>query len=775
MKLHNHNLRLSAIAMAVLGALMSLSAQADEAEIQALKMPANTVELGVITPSKSSAKFGEYTGLNTSSSRLTGNLNLRGGTAYSDNDKGGTERWSLQATDLGLMSGSAQASMAEQGRWSFSLGFDSLRHNLDGSYQTPYIGAMGGNVYTLPSNFGLAATAGAGANVLTANQLAAFHNLDISSTRKNTSLSASMVLDSRTSLNFDYNHLAQSGAKLMGFGIAGVGGATGEAVAILPMPTSYKTDTVNLSLHWKGDQSYLTTSYFGSFFTDDFDRVNFQSFAGTTAYTGALQSMTTAPSNSFNQLGLHGGYTLAPKPKWVANFSYGRNTQNSAFVTPETGLMRTAAQATSLNSEVINTHADVKITDQSYQNLTLSGAFKFDERDNQTTSYLYNFNAISGAHTALYANNPLSHKKALLEFAGDYKFKPGHGVRVALLREDIDRWCNSFAYPVGANCVTAKSSKDDRVEATYRMKANDVVDLRVGYGYSDRQTTTDPYAIGAFIGTNGAVPGPVPSPNLTPKGQNAGDYYGFYPFFEATRQQQSVKGQVNWEATDQLALGLSAKYTEDKYGSSTYGVQNGSTWSFNADSSYTYQENGSVYAYVTKQHRERELTSAQRSTVTASAASATAIGIPAVATWTNFLKDNDTTVGVGIKQSGLMGGKLELSGDATYSLGAGIYSTMLNYATTTTGGLTCASAPISSCGQLPDIKSTMGQIKLTGVYQVDKVTKISLRYAYQKLASADFYYNGYQYGFSPATLMPTNQVAPSYAANVIALSWVHSF
>lgn len=146
-----------------------------------------------------------------------------------------------------------------------------------------------------------------------------------------------------------------------------------------------------------------------------------------------------------------------------------------------------------------------------------------------------------------------------------------------------------------------------------------------------------------------------------------------------------------------------------------------------------------------------------------------------MATWTNFLKDNDTTVGVGIKQSGLMGGKLELSGDATYSLGAGIYSTMLNYATTTTGGLTCASAPISSCGQLPDIKSTMGQIKLTGVYQVDKVTKISLRYAYQKLASADFYYNGYQYGFSPATLMPTNQVAPSYAANVIALSWVHSF
>jgi MtrB/PioB family decaheme-associated outer membrane protein len=565
----------------------------------------------------------------------------------------------------------------------------------------------------------------------------------------------------------------------MGFGVAGVGGATGEAVTVLPMPTSSKTDTLTVAWNWKGESAHLTASYFGSFYTDDYDRVNFQSFAGTTAYTGALQAMTTPPSNSFNQLNLQGGYALTPHTKLAANLSYGRNTQNSAFVTPETGMMVAASPMTSLNGEVINTHADVKLTDRSYKDLTLSAGLKFDERDNQTTSYMQNFNAISGQHTALYPNTPLSNKKSQLELAGDYRIKDGQSTRMAYVHEDVERWCNSFAvgtgYPAGTNCVTAISSKDDRLEATYRMKANESVDLRLGVGYSDRQATTDPYAISNFISTNGAVPGPVPSPNLTPKGQNAGDYYGFYPFFSASRTQQSVKGQINWEASDQVSVGLSTKYTEDKYGAGTYGVQNGNTWSFNADTSYAYQENGSFFAYATKQHRQRELTSLQRSTVTASAASATAIGIPATASWTNLLKDNDTTVGVGIKQTGLMGGKLEVSGDVAYSLGTGAYGTVLNYATTTTGGLSCNAAAINSCGQLPDIRSQFGQVKLKASYQVDKSSTVTVRYAYQKLTSSDFYFNGYQYGFTPATLIPTNQVAPSYKANALAVTLTHYF
>jgi len=779
MKNQSHNVRLSAIALAVWGHLMSMSAYADDEEIKALTQPLNSMELSVVAPSKTSAKFGEYNGLHNDTTKLTGGISLRGGSAYSGNEQGGLSRWSIQARDIGLSSGSAELATSEQGLWSLKFGFDSLQHNLDGSYETPYLGTLGGNQFTLPSNFGLAVTTGAGTNVLNANQLAAFHHLDIASTRKNSSVSANVALDSRNSLSFDYNHLQQSGAKLMGFGISGIGGATGEAVAILPMPTSSKTDTVSLAWNWRGDQAHMTASYFGSFYTDDYDRVQFQSYAGSSAYTGALQAMTTQPSNSFNQLNWQGGYGLNAQTKLASNLSYGRNRQNSLFVTPDTGMLVTASPTSSLNGEVINTHADVKLTHRASKELGFSAAVRYDERDNQTTSTMQNFYAISGAHPALYPNTPLSTRKAQMELASDYRLNSDQFLRMAYVREDTERWCNSFAvgagYPTGTQCVTANTIKDQRLDATYRVKAADNLDVKLGAGYSDRNTTTDPLAISNFISTNGAVPGPVPSPNLTPKGQNAGDYYGFYPFFTASRTQQFVKGQVNWEATEQVSVGVSTKYTEDKYATGTYGVQNGNTWSFNADTAYAYQENGSVYAYASKQHRQRELTSLQRSTTTAGAASATAIAIPAVASWTNLLKDDDTTVGIGIKQGGLMGGKLEIAGDLTYSMGAGAYGTVLNYTSTTTGGLTCSAAAINSCGQLPDIKNTMGQASVTGSYMLDKASKLTLRYAYQKLSSSDFYYNGYQYGFSPATLMPTNQTAPNYKINVMAVTLTHNF
>jgi MtrB/PioB family decaheme-associated outer membrane protein len=792
MKTHQHSMRLSPVAIAVALALTAATAYADDEEVAALTQPTNTVEVGAIHVNKDSAKFGEYTGLNQSGASFVGNLNVRGGRAYTDKDNGGTQRWSIKATDIGLTSRSMSASTSEQGEWSIGLDYDELRHNLSNGYQTPYQGTMGGNLYTLPSNFGLVTTTGTGApgtNALSAAQLAAFQGMDIATTRKNTAVNASLGINSRLSLNFDYNHLDQTGAKLMGFGASGLGGVNGEVVSILPMPTNYKTDNITLALNWKGDQSHLTVGYFGSFFRNGFDRVGFQAYAGTPPAGGVLpmQTMTTAPNNDFNQLNLSGAYALALKTKLVGNFSYAQNTQNASFVSPEAGTMVLPAPVASLNGKVINTHADVKVTDQTTAQLTLSGALKYDERDNQTASNMYNFNAISGGNTAFYPNTPLSTKKSQMELAGDYKIKAGQVFHAGYVHEDLNRWCNSYAtgtvttsgalgyYPAGANCVVAKSSRDDRLDASYRMKLNDDADFKLAYGYSDRVTNSDPYAIAAFISANGTVPGPVPATgNTTIKGQNAGDYYGFSPYFDASRTQQSVKGTVNFQAAEQMQLTLGGRFTDDKY-ASTYGVQKGNSWSMNLDVAYSYSDTGALYAYASQQHRQRDMTNVQRYSTTASAASATALSSPATATWSNSLKDDDTSLGLGLKQTGLLGGKLDVTADASYSKGNAVYATVLNYAGATTGGLTCAASQILSCGQLPNIQANVTQFKLSGVYTVNKSTKVALRYIRQELSSSDYYYNGYQYGFSPSGLMPTNQFAPNYKVDALAATLLYNF
>jgi MtrB/PioB family decaheme-associated outer membrane protein len=803
MNMHNRNTRVGVLALAVEGALAAMGAmpvQAADDEVAALKMPTNFVQIGVSDTSKSSAKFGEYTGLDKSGGDLIGNFSVRGGNAYGDSN--GTQRWSVTGSDIGLTSRALGATIGNQGQWNFGIGYDELRHNITDSYQTPYQGSMGGNSFTLPTGFGVVSNAAPGTRSLNAAQVGSFHTVDVNSTRKNTSLSAGVNLTPQWNIAFDYNRLNQSGAKLMGFGSAAVlvggVGITGEAVSILPNPTNYKTDTVNLALNWVGEKGHATASYFGSFFRDGYDRVTFQTYAVTGASTAsALQTMTTPPNNDFHQLNLTAGYQLAATTKLTGGISYGRNTQNDPFVV-DPGVMLTPLTQSSLNGLVVTTHADLKLTDQTIKDLALSAGIKYDKNDDRTSSNIYNFNSLAAttATAAHYPNTPLSFKKTQLEVAGDYRLTKSQQIRLALNHDDIKRWCNQYAagvgpftlninayvagvnnYPAGTNCVVATATKEDKLTANYKLKATDAINLNVGYAYGRRKTDSDPNAIAAFISTFGN-PNPALAAATLIRGMNAGDYRGFYPFFDASRKQQMGKAGINWQATEKFSVGLGGRYTNDKY-DSLYGVQKGNSASLNLDATYSYSETGLVSAYMTRQQRQRDMTSLQRSPfLAAAAATNTAVAIPSGATFTNTLKDNDATFGVTVKQGGLMSDKLELAGDWSYSQGRTLYGTQLNYFTTTLaagGSLTCAAAPISSCGDLPAIRNSMYQFKLTGTYQVDKTSQVALGYVYRRLSSTDYFYNGYQYGFTGNTLLPTNQQPDSYSVNLVAATYTYNF
>jgi MtrB/PioB family decaheme-associated outer membrane protein len=799
MKIYNGKMRVSMLALAVQGALIAMCtmpAHADDEEVAALKNPTNTVEIGAMNVSQSSAKFGEYTGLNKSGGDVVGNFSVRGGDAYGDSN--GTKRYSITGSDLGLTSRALGATMSNQGQWNIGIGYDELQHNLGwDTYKTPYQGSMGGNNFTLPASLvpggvPVVNTTAAGTTPVGTDRAAALaainaasNQVDVATTRKNGSVSAGLNLNAQWDVKFDFNHLDQSGAKLAGFGSmlnAAAVGVVGEAVSILPNPTNYKTDTMTLALNWKGDQAHVTTSYFGSYFHEGYDRVNFQTFAGTGSVN---QIMSTTPSNTFHQLNLNGGYEFSTKTKLAGGLSYGRNTQNDAFVVDAYSMGAPAPQA-SLNGLVNTTHADLKLTNQTTTDLVLSAGMKYDERRDKTASNFYNFNALDGAanHLATFANTPLSLRKTQWELAGDYRLSSDQHVRLAYNREDVRRWCDQYAvsvgiaagasgyYPAGTNCVVATGSHDDKLSATYKLRASEDVNLNVGYSYSKRVTTSDPNAITARIGTNGNINLAV-APLIW--GINAGDFRGFYPVFDASRKEQMLKAGANWQTTDKLSLALGGKYTDDKY-DSLYGVQNGNSWSANLDATYGYSEKGSISAYMTQQHRQRGMTDLYRSPTSAnSPATATALNIPPGATWTDKQKDDDTTIGIGAKRSGLMDAKLELDGDLTYTLGKTGYNTQFNYAAATTGGLTCASPQFLTCGALPEINNHVIQLKLTGKYKIDKSSKVALGYIYQHMKSSDYYYNGLQAGYTPSALMPTNQQSPNYTVNVIAASYIYNF
>ena len=108
-------------------------------------------------------------------------------------------------------------------------------------------------------------------------------------------------------------------------------------------------------------------------------------------------------------------------------------------------------------------------------------------------------------------------------------------------------------------------------------------------------------------------------------------------------------------------------------------------------------------------------------------------------------------------------------GDLSYSFDTSHYSTQVPY------DATCSDPSRLTCGSTPDITTSLLTLKLTGTYQVNAQGKVALGYLYQNLDNNDYYYNIYQYGYTPDRVIPTNEIAPNYDEHLIMMSYLYQF
>ncbi|MEY8876924.1 MAG: MtrB/PioB family outer membrane beta-barrel protein [Leptothrix sp. (in: b-proteobacteria)] len=409
---------------------------AAEATVAELTQPASQVELGIGDVTQSSAKFGEYNGLQKKGGYPIGQFDLRGGGAY---DSDSAVRWRLNGTDLGLDTRSLGGEYGEQGRFRITLGYDSIVKQRSDSYRTPYLGAGTGTL-TLPSNWetnnrtgcavnGTASggpvatpgTAGCGnyyisqatnnantatptgnALALTAAELGDFQVLRLKTQREKYDLGLSLNLDTRWSLGASMRHETKDGTQAMGLPFV-----TTNAQVTVPNPIKYTTNQFNLNLNYAGDQAFADLSYYLSLFNDRIDSVTVQDpyFSSATPSVSAGNITTfpfpdnarygTAPDNQFHQVNLSGGYRFNPAVNFSGNVSSGRGTQNQAYLPVGTGAWETAPigipTQSSLAGKVDYTSAFAKLTFKPINDLNGLVSYKYDERHNQTQSNLYYF------------------------------------------------------------------------------------------------------------------------------------------------------------------------------------------------------------------------------------------------------------------------------------------------------------------------------------------------------------------------------------------------
>jgi len=311
-------------------------------------------------------------------------------------------------------------------------------------------------------------------------------------------------------------------------------------------------------------------------------------------------------------------------------------------------------------------------------------------------------------------------------------------------------------------------TRENKGTLAYRLRASDSLNLNAGYTYSWRKANN---VSATFYNPMQAIDNPAGS------GASGEGYevLGFMSFFEASRHEQIVKAGANWQPGDKVSLSLNGRYTEDRYSDLMYGVQDSNSASANFDSTYMFNERRSVSLYATYQHSYRNLTNLFK--VTSNPATATGLSGVAGETWTNTLEESDTTIGASAKQDGLLAGKLSLATDLSYSLGNSTYNTA-PFPGADLQGNTCSAIYYQTCGSPPTIKNSTLRLRVYGSYDLGasgRGGKLFMAYTYQHLSSDDYFYNAYQYGYTPATLLPTNQQSPSYVMNAIFVGYRYSF
>ncbi len=656
---------------------------------QELTKPTSTTEIGAGDVSDGSYKAGEYNGLQKQGGFVIGNIDWRGGGAF---DSDSALRWRIKGIDLGLQTRSLYGEVGAQGKFRLNAGFDEIRRNRSDSYQTPYNGA-GSNVLTLPGTWLVPTVAGSSTSNTAVNtvsarglikaigdapyistatnsptmgalltptpaqraqvdaaadaDLASFHNVNLSTTRTRYDLGLSYNFNPHWSVDASFRPEHKDGLKPMGTISRSTGG---DISTVIPDVIDNDHNQINTSLSFRRAKSFAQVGYYGSFFKNNVPFMSWQNWATGPAGTGTVNTMSSAPSNDYNQFNVTAGVNLSSTTKLVANGSYARNTQNDAFLTDATTAV---VPVSSLNGLVVSTAFNAKFTAKPAKKVNLSAAYKYDDRDNRTSVHIFqyadageapsaNANFLAGANNPLgvvlaqnaNANRAYSRKLNQVTLDADYAVAKGQSIKGAYEFQKIDRECSG----AWISCADAPTTNDNVLRAEWRTNVREDLTGRVGYEYAARRapgynenaflalvpyanvspaTATGGGTALSFMNANGwtgwgpeagfaATTGNMnlffPSNNALANTAYANnnrisELPGMRRYYVADRNRNKVRSSLEWQATDELSLHGGLDYNKDNYPNSTYGVQDARGWAVNLDGTYALSDDLSLNAF----------------------------------------------------------------------------------------------------------------------------------------------------------------------------------
>ena len=567
------------------------------------------VEVGVGTVSESSAKFGDYTGLDSDGAYLllNGDLSHRGESGYFAD---------LSATDLGIDARTFEAKAGREGLYSLRLGYGEIPRHFADDAMTPFLG-NGGKVLTLPNVPGFPADTTAAMPLSTTLQ-----PVELGYNRTRVDLGGKWLAGENWSFAVDLRKDRREGTRSLY-------GSFFSTASQLAAPVDDATDQLELSANYSSRQLQVKVAYQLSQYKNENDSLTWTNpFTAVVPVQGGVErgQLALAPDNQFHQIMGTAAYQISPTMRASADIAVGRMTQNADYLpsTLNPGLAATVPPlpAPSLDGRVDTFNAGVKLSAAPLDGLRLNASYARNVHDNATDILSY-----PRVATDMFlrpeerSNTPFDFTQDLFKLTADYRATDEIKLSGGAEHDRRDR-----------NFQEAVTTRETTLWGRMGMQASEDVAFSLKLAFADRDHSTFGTAV----------------------------WYG-YPenpllrrYNLAARQRQSAAVRADFVVAEGVSLGLDADVSVDDYKDTQIGLTYGLNSGFGADLSAAISEQWLLQVYGRSDRMYSKQAGSERSEQS---------GQP---DWFARNKDNIDMLGLGLRYAAIKD-KLDLGADFVFT------------------------------------------------------------------------------------------------------------
>ena len=714
----------------------------DESEVLENKQDyKSTIKIGGLYSSSDSAKFGEYSGVDTRQGYVLGGFDIQHRDAFDDNS---SNYWQIKAKDLGLDSRFIRADYGEQGKYALFFEYDQLPHNRLVSAKTPFRN-IGSQSLLLADDWV------AGSKTTQMPNLADdLKNIDIATERKKYSGGFSLDLTQQWNFTVDIQHEDKEGLQDTG-AVMGISGFNPLSV-IAPKPIDQETNNFDIKLAYNGDKAQIQLRYFVSLFDNHYNSFSWQNpyklrFRPESDFLDNVGGLSVAPDNQAHKISLSTAYRLGSATRLSGSFSYGLMNQDSPFmgytVNPLLSVDSPVPRGDA-DAEVETLHANLVFTTVPFKHADIRSSYVYDQRDNNTPSDVYavlrndSEDQITQLRSkTLRSNLAYGRKQHQFKLDAGYRFLARNKLSIGYGFERNERDYSLVEYTDEHN-AHIKLLTNIASNVNSWLKYEYIVREGSGYSGDDLFLATHTES---FLNT-------LPE-SLRFENDPLIRHYNI-----SDRIRNKLSFSATWLAFDDVNVGFNGRYNDDDYNETQFGLTHSDNFNGTLDINYSLNKGLNLYSFYSYEYFKNEQNGYNHFSNAQVLSTRDSNKL-----WRVDTIDNIHTVGFGMDWD-IIEDTLDFQFDYNFS-----------YAVTQTDAEQDRLLNINS---LPDLETTLHSLNLRANYQLIKNTQLQFAYRYEFFEVNDFALDN----ISPNSInevLSLGNSSPDYSAHIFAVSVIYQF